>query len=78
MHKAIDTRIQKVAEYYTRTACSDAYLVTMGVLNVFLFCYFNSCLALNPEEKTAHFKRHWDASLQKDIMEHLEKIVSQC
>ncbi|THH12688.1 hypothetical protein EUX98_g9792 [Antrodiella citrinella] len=59
---ALKAAYEKVEEYYDKTGECDAYIVTAYLV---------------PNEKGAHFKRHWDADLKMRAEEVIQKIFEQ-
>ncbi|KAF9031028.1 hypothetical protein BJ165DRAFT_870717 [Panaeolus papilionaceus] len=51
---AIDAAMEKIDEYYNRTAASSAHIV---------------CMALDPEKKFTHFEKSWGYSLTEEVKE---------
>ncbi|KIK83317.1 hypothetical protein PAXRUDRAFT_153260 [Paxillus rubicundulus Ve08.2h10] len=60
----LDAAIEKIGEYYDKSADSEAYTIT------------NFILVLDPSLKDAHFKKHWGADLHAEVIQHAELIVS--
>ncbi|KAJ6543195.1 hypothetical protein DFH09DRAFT_1391600 [Mycena vulgaris] len=55
---ALEAALNKVNEYYEKTADSDAYLLAM---------------ALNPDKRLAHITKNWSEELQEQALANLEK-----
>ncbi|KAN0113570.1 hypothetical protein V8E52_007634 [Russula decolorans] len=60
---ALDAGLAKIAEYYDRTAQSDAYTFAM---------------LLDPSGKTEHVRRYWGADKLNKILKHAEEIYKEC
>ncbi|KIJ12263.1 hypothetical protein PAXINDRAFT_14886 [Paxillus involutus ATCC 200175] len=58
----LNAAVNKIVEYYERTADLDTY--TMAML-------------LDPSFKDAHFKKYWGADLHADAIQHAEKIFKR-
>ena len=68
---ALNAATAKLNDYYTKTAASDAHILAMSLC---FFLYYeivanNLALVLHPGKKMAHFKKYWEVSLQKDVIE---------
>jgi hypothetical protein len=63
---ALDATTMKLNEYYQKTADSDAYMCTFTIS--LGLCHPWWLLVLHPEQKMAHFKKHWDAELQQEVL----------
>ena len=74
---ALEAAMEKLDEYYTRTAESDAHVIAMGLYFYFHFYIMLtlSYLALDPRKKFAHFKKNWDLELQEEVKELVQKKV---
>ncbi|KAF5365840.1 hypothetical protein D9757_012805 [Collybiopsis confluens] len=59
---ALEAGVSKVEEYYEKITDNQAYIISM---------------LLHLEEKTQHFKKHWDDDLQKQVREVAEKIFEE-
>ncbi|EKM57933.1 uncharacterized protein PHACADRAFT_193064 [Phanerochaete carnosa HHB-10118-sp] len=59
---ALEAAAAKVDEYYNRTDTSDAYIVTMY---------------LTPDQKGAHFKKHWSADLRLQAEQSMERVFAE-
>jgi len=59
---ALEAAMEKLNEYYKRTAESDAHIITMGssshIYSYLMFTLLH--LALDPQKKFSHFKKNWD------------------
>lgn len=74
----LTTAMEKIAEYYEKTATSHAYTFVMCKFsNLSHFSKLNQYLptVLDPDTKMSHFKKHWDKDLQDKVLESAEKIV---
>ncbi|KIK78669.1 hypothetical protein PAXRUDRAFT_108336, partial [Paxillus rubicundulus Ve08.2h10] len=58
----LDAAVEKIGEYYEKSADSEAYTIT------------NFILVLDPSLKVAHFKKHWGADLHAEVIQHAELI----
>ncbi|OBZ74813.1 hypothetical protein A0H81_05682, partial [Grifola frondosa] len=56
---ALHIGVAKIEEYYNKTECSDAYIVSMYLV---------------PETKGLHFEKYWSQELQVEVKEHIETI----
>jgi len=69
----------KIADYYDKTAASDAFLLSMSKCK-FLVVWQRTdhlyCPVLHPEMKLKHFTKYWSADLQQDVRDTIEKLVS--
>ncbi|KAF9034074.1 hypothetical protein BJ165DRAFT_745549 [Panaeolus papilionaceus] len=54
---AIEAAMEKIEEYYERTAESDAHIIAM---------------VLDPRSKLGHFKDHWGLELLEDVKQTLQ------
>lgn len=65
----------KLNEYYKKMADSNAHILTMHMSDVDSTVVFTIAdillyhIVLHPEHKMAHFKKHWDTSLQQEVLE---------
>jgi hypothetical protein len=74
---ALEAGMEKLNEYYKRTAESDAHIIAMGSYS-YIHLYITltpSYLALDPRKKFAHFKKNWDLTLQEEVKELVQKKV---
>lgn len=77
---ALEAAIAKLDEYYRRMAESDAYIIAMGMLFFWALAhpsisYLMETLVLDPRKKFRHFEKNWDADLQADVKELVQKKV---
>lgn len=63
--------MDKLNEYYEKTADSDAHILAMCMFLwvLFLFLLISWPVVLHPVRKMVHFKKHWDTALQKEVSE---------
>ena len=69
--------MEKVSEYYDKTATSHAYTFVMCAW-FFLFFVIHSLIlliVLDPDTKMNHFVKHWSKPLQDEVLESAETIV---
>ena len=66
---ALNAAMEKLNEYYERTADSDAHIIAMGILfHSLCVIWFNQQdLALDPRHKFGHFKKHWNTEQQREV-----------
>ncbi|KIL57452.1 hypothetical protein M378DRAFT_58137, partial [Amanita muscaria Koide BX008] len=62
-NEALHAATDKLNEYYKKMADSDAHILAM---------------LLHPECKMAHFKNHWDRTLQQEVSELGRKAFKEC
>ena len=69
--------MEKVEEYYNKTATSNAYTFVMGACSFFVLAVHSLILVivLDPDTKMSHFTKHWTKSLQDKALESTEAIV---
>lgn len=74
---ALEAEIEKLNEYYKRTAESDVHIVSMGLCyDVYFYTMLTALyLALNPQKKFTYFKKNWDLTLQDEVKELVKKKV---
>ena len=72
----LDVAMEKVEEYYDKTAASHAYTFVMcacfSLFNIHGLIFF---IVLDPETKMTHFVKHWIKPLQDKVLESVETIV---
>ena len=74
----LEMAMEKVEEYYNKTATSDAYTFVMGEFfspSFFVMRNLISLIVLDPDAKMSHFTKNWSKSLQDKVMESTETIV---
>ncbi|KAG6851447.1 hypothetical protein C0991_009084, partial [Blastosporella zonata] len=59
---AITASMEKVNEYYIKSADSKAHIMA---------------IALHPGQKLSHFKKHWDQELQEEVVNLLQKLFKK-
>lgn len=75
---ALEAATSKLDEYYTKTAASDAHILTMGTFILLLFLrssistYPTLLVVLHPSRKMEHFKKYWSDDLCKDVIALVE------
>ena len=70
--------MEKINEYYIKTAESDAHIMAMSEYQFYLFIYVLSnhiYIVLHPRRKMKYFKKNWSTDLQKDVANMVENIV---
>ena len=70
--------MQKVEEYYDKTATTHAYIFVMSACSFPSFFVMHNLIfliVLGPEIKMNHFMKHWTKPLQDKVMESTETIV---
>ena len=69
--------MEKLNEYYERTAESDAHIIAMGSYSYthFYIMLTPLYLVLDPRKKFAHFKKNWSLTLQEEVKELVQKKV---
>ena len=75
---ALAAGINKIVEYYNKTAESDVHVFAMCMSPHCVrahTCANTMLLVLDPSMKAEHLKKFWTASLQKEALEHAEMIV---
>jgi hypothetical protein len=74
---ALEAAMEKLNEYYKRTAESDAHIISMGSHSDICFYIMLTplYLALDPRKKFSHFKKNWDLGLQDEVKELVQKKV---
>ena len=78
-HTALEAGVAKVEEYYEKITDNQAYIISMReflLLFSAFFSYSLSLVVLNTEEKTNHFKKHWNKDLQNKVRVVAEDVVS--
>ena len=72
----LDVVMEKVEEYYDKTAASHAYTFVMCVcfslFNIHGLIFF---IVLDPETKMAHFVKHWIKPLQDKVLESVDELA---
>jgi hypothetical protein len=73
----LSAAMEKVEEYYDKTATSHAYTFVMCACSSLLFNIhgLNFVIVLDPEMKMSHFEKHWSKPLQDKVSESAEAIV---
>jgi len=74
---ALEAAMEKLNEYYERTAESDSHIIAMGS-HIYIYIYImltQLYLALDPRKKFTHFKKNWDPALQEEVKELVQKKV---
>jgi hypothetical protein len=70
--------VEKLEDYYEKTAESDAHIFAMGTL--FSFCLDwvkDYCPVLHPKIKMSHFRKYWTSVDENEIISILkEKVIS--
>jgi len=69
--------MEKLNEYYERTAASDAHLIAMGKPMIFclLLSYTQTGVALNSADKFGYFRKHWGEDLYQEVLQTVQKRV---
>ena len=71
--------MEKLNEYYKRTAESDAHIIAMGSYSYTHFYIMLTPLALylvlDPRKKFTHFKKNWSLTLQEEVKDLVQKKV---
>ncbi|KIJ23090.1 hypothetical protein M422DRAFT_81167, partial [Sphaerobolus stellatus SS14] len=62
LHEAVVAALSKIEDYYDKTSCSDAYLVSMAV---------------NPDSKFKHLRKHWTKTVYNEAIASLEKTFAR-
>ena len=78
--EAISAGMEKINEYYEKTAESDAHIMAMREffsiiplkMYAVLYIYF---IVLHPKRKMKYFKKNWSSELQLEVLTLAEKIV---
>ncbi|KAG1779171.1 hypothetical protein EV702DRAFT_1044108 [Suillus placidus] len=62
-HQALDAAIDKILDYYMKSASSDAHIMAMF---------------LDPTQKAAHIHRYWGNDLLHEALENAEAMYKEC
>ena len=74
---ALNAGLAKIAEYYDRTADSDAYTFAMySITSLCPLINSDTCLVLDPSQKTEHIRKYWGQEKLESILEEAEETVS--
>jgi hypothetical protein len=76
---ALNAGLAKIAEYYDRTADSNAYTFAMCKCSTTSLCPLNNpdaSLVLDPSQKTEHIRKYWGQEKLEDILKEAEETVS--
>ena len=75
----LQAAIAKLDEYYQRTVVSDAHIIAMGMSYIqfvlFKWDILPKDLVLDPRKKFKHFTKNWDANLQAEVKDLVQKKV---
>jgi hypothetical protein len=73
---ALEAGIKKIASYYKKTADSDAYIMAMHMLILYLQVATSlRVIVLDPVQKVNHICKYWGLGVYDDAMEHAEALV---
>jgi hypothetical protein len=75
--QALEAALDKLNGYYEKTADSDAHIIAMSAILLFVFHHAANppFPALDPAKKFGHFKKHWDADVYDDVVSVVQKKV---
>ncbi|KAG2079500.1 uncharacterized protein F5147DRAFT_661838 [Suillus discolor] len=61
-HQALDAAVDKISDYYMKSASSDAHIMAM---------------LLDPTQKAAHIRRHWGNDLLHEVLENAKAMYKE-
>ena len=77
---ALDSAVEKIADYYDKTSDSDAFILSMCKFAIFFIhpslLIVDFCLVLHPKMKMRYFAKYWPEELHASVRASAEKIVS--